>query len=140
MLKQLSALILCAILAFTVAVAADSKPEAPATIKPIPAELRAELAEAIAIDEAAEKEQLAAMAEVKERIFTSPEFQQMATVKRETRAKRMALVGKARAASGAPVDCDYRPGAGWYRQTQQGTVPCTIEAPKAEQKKTEVKK
>lgn len=139
MLKQLSALILCAIFAFTLAGAADSKPEAPATIKPIPVELRAELAEAIALFEEAQKDQLAAMSEIKERIFNAPEYQQMAATVRDRNAKRMALVGKARAASGAPVDCDYKPGTGWYRQTQQGTAPCTIE-PKAEPKKAEVKK
>lgn len=137
MLKQLSALLCCAVAAFTFAVAADSKPEPIATIKPIPVELRAELAEAIALFEEAQKDQIAAMAEIKERILNAPEYQQMAATLRDRSAKRMNLIGKARAATGAPVDCDYKPGTGWYRQTQQGAGPCTIE-PKPE--KPEVKK
>ena len=47
----------------------------------------------------------------------------------------MNLDGKARAASGAPVKCNYKPGAGWIEQTQNGAIACRIDPPKAEVKK-----
>ena len=86
MMNQIKALAVCAMLAFVLA-AADK----PAEIKPIPADLRAELAEAIAQDEEAQKDSLAAMAEIKERLYNSPEYQQMAA---RTRAAAVARSGE----------------------------------------------
>ena len=131
MMNQIKALAVCAMLAFALA-AADK----PAEIKPIPADLRAELAEAIAQDEEAQKDSLSAMAEIKERLYNSPEYQAMAARTRAARERRMNLEGKARAASGAPVKCNYKPGAGWIEQTQNGAIACKIDPPA----KPEVKK
>lgn len=135
MLKQIQALMLCAMLAMLSTLAADSKPEP----KPIPADLALDISKAQAKLQAVEREKEATLAALKERILTSDEFRRLDDASRKAQGELNNLTGKARAATGAPVACFPDLDLKWVQQNGQSVAPCVIE-PKTEAKKAEVKK
>lgn len=141
MLKQLSALMLCALAALCLAVAADSKPE-PKMIAPKPLEpaLELKLLRATSNLQAASGNAQAWISERQKQMLLEADFQKLQIAEREASATRAAALEEARKASGAPPDCDYTPDGRWvrYQRAADGAVKqaaCLVPEPPEEPKK-----
>jgi len=142
MLKQITALPLCALAALCLAVAADSKPEAPRMIAPKPLDpaMEVKLLRATSSLQAASSNARAFIAEQQQRMFLDAQFQKLQATEREASAARDAALEEARKACGASPDCDYTPDGRWvrYERTPDGSVKqnaCLIPEPPKEPKK-----
>lgn len=141
MLKQLSALMLCALAALCLAVAADSKPEEPKMIAPKPLDpaIEVKLLRATSNLQAASGNAQAWISERQKQMLLEADFQKLQIAEREASATRAAALEEARKTSGAPPDCDYTPDGRWVRHQRapDGTVKqnaCLVPEPPREPK------
>ena len=129
--NRIVALIVCVILSLAPSIAADKPAENLKLQKPkdVPAEMRADIFKAMALEQAAARQKEQFMSAIEKRIQQSSDYKQVDGQLTTASDTVRNLTGKARAATGAPPKCELNLNAEWFEPTERGPIPCMVPLP-----------